>query len=76
MCGFHQKRRAMLYGLRLQNNLLFEDIHHDLILFKTIQSSTTISPVYKAIDTDVKPNVTKLIWIRISKLSKCHLRSC
>lgn len=39
----------MLYGLRLQNNLLFEDIHHDLILLKTIQSSTTISPVYKAI---------------------------
>ena len=66
----------MLYGLRLQNNLLFEDIHHDLILLKTIQSSTTISPVYKAIDTAVKLNVTKLIWRRISKLSKCNLRSC
>ena len=68
----------MLYGLRLQNNLLFEDIHHGLILLKTIlqQSSTTISPVYKAIDTAVKLNVTKLIWIRISKLSKCNLRSC
>ena len=76
MCEFHLKCRAMLYGLHLQNNLLFEDIHHDLILLKTIQSSTTISPVHKAIDTAVKPNVTKLIWIRISKLSKCNLRSC
>ena len=76
MCGFHLKCRAMLYGLRLQNNLLFEDIHHDVILLKTILSSTTISSVYKVIDTAVKPNVTKLIWIRISKLSKCDLRSC
>ena len=35
VCEFHLKCRAILYGLRLQNNLLFEDIHHDLILLKT-----------------------------------------